>query len=126
APVALLLGAEDRLEIDRLAARFHLALAAAGALDRVGLEKEFTGGVGKDNRALVATLADHVAPRGDGALEADEVLPHGFAVGDRAGGGGHLGRADGGGHVLAVQEDAARRHVEDEGGDEPREGGVVV
>src|SRR4051812_3593192 len=61
---------------DGPAPRLHLALPPPGALARLGHEEELTAGVGEDNRALVAALADDVASGGGGALPAREAAPH--------------------------------------------------
>src|SRR4051812_38247280 len=59
AGIARLLGRKDVVEADLLAARFHFALTTTGTFERIGLQKEFTGRVRKDDSALIAALADH-------------------------------------------------------------------
>ncbi len=103
AAVTHFLCAEHLLQVYLMAAGGQLLLTPFGPLNWVGDEEEFTRGLGKDNRPLVPALADDVQAGGEGPLPFDELLPDDPAVGNLAGGGGHLWGPDGKGDVLAVE-----------------------
>ena len=93
-------------------------MPAAGSLHGVGEDKEFAQGVGKDNRPLIASLADEIAALGDLPLPGDELPPHRRAGGDRSGIRRDLRRANQASDVLAVEQHLARRHVDAQRGHE--------
>ena len=108
------------------ASGFHLALAAAGACLGIGEEEELAGRIGKDKGALIAALGDHVAALGGLPLPGAELAAHNGAVGHGTGGRGHGGAADFAGHVLAVEPDAARRHLDAQLGEQLCEAVLVA
>ena len=78
----------------------------------IGRQEELTLGLGKDNRALIATLADNVSPLRQLALEFREMGSHRGTVGDRFRCLGHFWPADRSADILAVQDDLPARHAQ--------------
>ena len=82
AGVTLVLSRQDIFEEYGFATGGQLAVAAAGALHRIGKEEKLAKGVGKDDGPLIAPLADEVAYRGDLPLPGDQLAAHHRAGGD--------------------------------------------
>src|SRR5947209_19261241 len=71
AGVALLLLSERFLERDRRPASLQLFQTAPGPLAGLGMQEELALGIRKDDRSLIAPLADDVSPRRDPPLLLD-------------------------------------------------------
>jgi len=108
----------------------ELSEASLGAFVRAGVEVEFEGSVGEDDRSGIAAFEDGGALEGEVSLLNEEEGTNGGM--DRDGGGtdADLGGADGVFDILMIEEDAALSvdvvELEVDGGEEGGELGFIV
>src|SRR5260370_11013801 len=83
AAIACFLSLKNLGKLVRFAARLHLAVPPPSTFRRIGVQKEFTGCIGKDNSTLIAALTHQVASGGNFPLQGAQAAADGRIVRDR-------------------------------------------